>query len=79
VVAPREWRIRAAAERLGVPPAEAATITDDTDRNRARYHRQYYERDWNEPASYHMLLNTAALGLDGAAEVIVGRARALGW
>ncbi len=79
VVAPREWRIRAAAARLGLPPAEAATVTDATDKNRARYHRQYYGRDWNDPASYHMLLNTAALGLDGAAEVIVERARARGW
>jgi cytidylate kinase len=77
VVAPREWRIRAAAERLGVPPAEAATTTDDTDKMRARYHRQYYQRDWNDPVNYHMLLNTAALGLDGATAVIVGRAREL--
>ncbi len=79
VVAPREWRIRAAAELLGVPPAEAATVTDDTDKMRARYHRQHYQRDWNDPVNYHLVLNTAALGLDGAAEVVVGRARALGW
>jgi cytidylate kinase len=79
VVAPREWRIRAAAERLGVPQAEAATITDNTDKMRARYNRQYYERDWNDPTNYHMVLNTAALGLEGAAEAIVGRARELGW
>jgi len=79
LVAPREWRIRAAAARLAVPLQEAATITDDTDKNRARYHRQYYERDWNDPVNYHMLLNTAALGLDGAAAVIVDRAKALGW
>jgi cytidylate kinase len=79
VVAPREWRIRAAADRLGVPPAEAATITDDTDKMRARYHRQYYQRDWNDPTNYHMVLNTAALGLEGAAAAVVGRARELGW
>jgi cytidylate kinase len=79
VVAPREWRIRAAADRLGVPSAEAATITDDTDKMRARYHRQYYQRDWNDPTNYHMVLNTAALGLEGAAAAVVGRARELGW
>lgn len=79
VVAPREWRIRAAAERLGIPPAQAATVTDDTDKMRLRYHRQYYQRDWDDPTNYHLVLNTAALGLDGAVEVIVGRARALGW
>ena len=79
VVAPREWRIQAAAERLGVSPAEAATVTDETDKMRARYHRQHYHRDWNDPVNYHLVLNTAALGLDGAAEMVVGRARALGW
>jgi len=79
IVAPREWRIRAAAERLGLSPAEAATVTDDTDKMRARYHRQHYQREWNDPTLYHLVLNTAALGLDGAAEVVVGRARALGW
>jgi len=79
VVAPRQGRILAVAKRLSLSPAEAASLTDDTDRNRARYHRQYYQRDWNEPAGYHMLLNTAALGLDGAAAVIVERARMLGW
>jgi len=29
-------------------------------------------RDWNDPANYHLVLNTEALGLDGAAGVIVG-------
>ena len=79
VVAPRDWRVRAVAERLRIPPEEAARLTDETDRNRARYHRQHYQRDWSDPANYHLTLNTAALGLDGAAEVIVSRARASGW
>jgi cytidylate kinase len=79
VVAPREWRIRAAAARLGVSPGEAAAVTDDTDKMRARYHRQHYQRDSNDPVNYHLVLNTAALGLDGAAEVVIQRARALGW
>jgi len=28
---------------------------------------------------FHMVLNTAALGLDGATEVVVARAKTLGW
>jgi CMP/dCMP kinase len=76
MVAPRDWRIRAVAERLGMSLENAAALTDETDRNRARYHREYYQRDWADPANYHLTLNTAALGLDGAAELIVGRARA---
>jgi cytidylate kinase len=79
VVAPREWRILAVSERLGLQPSEAATLTDDTDRARARYHRQHYHRDWHDPANYHLVLNPAALGVDGAAELVIARARALGW
>jgi len=29
--------------------------------------------------NFHMVLNTGLLGFDGATEVIVGRARAMGW
>jgi cytidylate kinase len=79
IVAPRAHRIRAAAERLGVSPEEAARVMDDTDKMRARYHREYYDRDWADPVNYHMVLNTGALGLDGAARVVVRRAEELGW
>ena len=75
LVAPKPFRIARAAERLGVDPHQAEKILDDTDGNRARYLRKYYKRDWRDPANYHIVLNTEALGLDGAAEVIVGRAR----
>ena len=79
VVAPRDWRIRVIMQRLGIPQEEAAKLTDETDRNRARYHRQHYQRDWADPTNYHMVLNTAALGMEGTVDVIVGRAKALGW
>jgi cytidylate kinase len=79
LVAPRDHRIRVAVERLGVRPEEAARTVDDTDRARARYHKDHYRRDWSDPVNYHMVLNTGALGLDGATELIVARAGALGW
>jgi cytidylate kinase len=79
LVAPRSFRIHAASLRLGMDPAEVARIVDDTDAMRARYHSQYYQRDWADPLNYHLVLNTGLLGLAGAAELIVARARALGW
>jgi CMP/dCMP kinase len=79
LVASKSHRIAVAAVRLGVLPAKATEILEETDSMRARYHRQYYQRDWHDPVNYHMVLNTEALGLDGGAEVIVSRARALGW
>ena len=79
LVAPRAWRIDVAAARLGVSPAKAAAVLDDTDKMRGRYTQEYYRRDWNDPVNFHMVLNTAVLGLDGATEAVVARARVLGW
>lgn len=79
LVAPKPERIRETAERLGVAPKEAERMVDATDESRIRFHREHYGRDWADPAGYHMVLNTLSLGYGGAADVIVARARALGW
>lgn len=77
VVAPRAARIQAVAGRLGVDPAEAALEVDRSDANRKRYHAQYYERDWGDAANYHLVLNSAALGIEQTVATIVGRAKTL--
>jgi cytidylate kinase len=79
LVAPKAYRIQTAAERLGMDPDDAAALLEETDAMRARYHRQYYKRDWHDPVNYHMVLNTGVLGLDGAAAVIADEARRRGW
>ena len=79
LVAPRTFRAENAARRLGITPAQACAMLDETDRMRARYHREYYNRDWNDPLLYHMVLNTGLVGFAGATEIVVERARGLGW
>ena len=79
LVAPKSYRIQAAAARLGVNLQKAGAVVDESDSTRARYHRQYYQRDWNDPVNYHIVLNTGALGLDGATSVIVSEAQRRGW
>jgi cytidylate kinase len=79
LVAPRAFRVAAAAGRLGLDSHKAAAAVDESDAARARYHRQYYHRDWNDPINYHLVINTAALGFDAAAAVIVAEARRRGW
>ena len=79
LVAPRAYRIQAAAERLGVDPDQAARTVDETDRARAAYLRQYYRRDWYDPVNYHMVLNTGLLGLDGVTDLILNEAARRGW
>jgi cytidylate kinase len=79
LVAPRDFRIRIAIERRGIPKAEAPRLVDETDRNRRRYHKEFYNRDWDDPTHYDLVLNTERLGFEGAAQLIAARARALGW
>lgn len=79
LVAGREFRIRVVMERLGLDQRRAEKMMDETDAHRARYHKEYYERDWSDPVNFHMVLNTEALSFPGAAELIVARARSLGW
>lgn len=71
VVAPLEYRAQIIADRLGVSLDEAQRRVRDVDAHRARYHRQYYQRDWADPRGYHLVVNTGLLGLDRAATTIV--------
>jgi cytidylate kinase len=79
LVAPRLFRIQLVmiAEDLDAPAAEA--LMDRTDSERARYHREHYDRDWDDPAHFHLIVNTGLLGLEGAAAVILAQARRMGW
>ncbi|HTK55368.1 MAG TPA: cytidylate kinase-like family protein [Gemmatimonadales bacterium] len=79
LVAAKGHRIGVVAAREGIDAAAAEAAIDKTDANRARYHREYYRRDWSDPAQYHVTLNTGILGYDAAADLIVSRARQLGW
>ncbi|MEP6745261.1 MAG: cytidylate kinase-like family protein [Gemmatimonadota bacterium] len=79
LVAPKPHRIGVVAARLGVDRPAAEAAIDKTDANRARYHREYYRREWTDPAHYHLTLNTGVLGYEAAAELVVTRARQMGW
>ena len=75
VVGPVDYRVEVISKRLGIPLDEAGRRVRDVDAHRARYHRQYYNRDWADPAGYHLIVNTGWLGVERAAAVIVTAAR----
>ena len=79
VVAPRAFRIQLAQQTSGRDARGTEQLMDETDARRARYTRDHYTRDWDDPSHYHMVLNTGWLGLEGAAALVVAQARALGW
>jgi cytidylate kinase len=78
VVAPRDVRVKHAAERLDVPRKEAERVLDDIDRGRRDYVRQYYGRAWDDPANYDLVINTGKFSYEAAADVVVRAAGRLG-
>ena len=79
VVASKPWRMKLAVERLGVEPARAGQVVDDTDRRRDQYVRTYYRRHRQDPAIYDLVVNAERLGFEGAAGVVVAAAQRRGW
>jgi cytidylate kinase len=79
LVASMPFRVREAMRRLDLDEADATSAVVERDEGRERYHRENFGRDWNDPVNYHLVLNTELLGRAGAAELVVTRARALGW
>ncbi len=75
VAAPRDVRVNAVVERLGMSLKDAEHAVNETDANRVRYVKTHYGRVWGNPADYHLVVNTAFLGCEGAAAVVVGAAR----
>lgn len=79
LVASVAHRVREAMRRYGLSEAAARAAVTERDTNRARYHRELYQRVWADPVNYHFVLNTELLGTEGAAAMILDRVRALGW
>jgi cytidylate kinase len=79
VVASKPWRTRVAVERLGVDPANAAKVVDDTDRRRDDYVTAYYGRARQDLSNYDLVVNAEKLGFEGAAQMIVAEAKRRHW
>jgi cytidylate kinase len=73
--APREALESYAITNLGVSPEDAPRVVADNNQQREQYVKRHWKRDWRDLANYHLCVNTAWLGLDGSAELIVQLAR----
>jgi CMP/dCMP kinase len=73
--APFEELVRRAVEELGVPFAQARKQVLDMNHQREEFVKRYFKRDWHDLANYDLCLNTARLGLDGAADLVTQVAR----
>jgi len=75
---PPEARRRQAMQHRGLDAETAARQQVETDKARAAYVRHFY-RDlgrWDDPANYHMVLDSTTIPLDTCTKLIVAAARA---
>jgi cytidylate kinase len=73
--APRSALRAYATEKFNVDAHEADRIAADTNRQRDQYVKRHWGRNWLAHENYHLCLNTAWLGHERAAEIVVEEAR----
>ena len=73
--APKPALVARAMRRLGLDAAAAQRAVDDTNKQREQYVRKYWNRSWSAHENYHLCVNTEWLGIEGAADLVVGVAR----
>jgi CMP/dCMP kinase len=74
--APHPALVAYAIAHRGVDPAKASQEVTRMNKQREQYVKRHWGRDWRSFDNYHLCLDTARLGLDGAAELVVHAARA---
>jgi cytidylate kinase len=73
--APRSALRRYVMDKFNVDAAEADRMVSDQNKQREQYVKRHWNRNWLAVENYHLCVNTAWLGLDGAAEQVVEAAR----
>lgn len=68
--APFEVRVDRVSRHFALDPKEAAERVRRSDQDRRRYVREHFDREWLDPALYHLSVDTGRFGVEGAAELI---------
>ena len=67
---PVKDRIKRLVETEGVSERQAKKMIKQTDWERSSYHNYYTKQKWGDPGNYDLMINTAAVGINGAVETI---------
>ena len=73
--APTAYRVARVRELYRLDAAAAEEAVRDSDRNRCRFIHQLTGAPWGTPGSYDVSVDTAALGVDAAAALILAAAK----
>jgi cytidylate kinase len=70
IIAPFEERVERWAEREWLDPDRARKLVRKSDQQRAGFIKYYFDRDWDDPLGYDMVINTERLTVDSAVRMI---------
>ncbi|NWG17253.1 MAG: cytidylate kinase-like family protein [Chloroflexi bacterium] len=75
IEAPIETRIQRVQQAEGVNEITARQRIDEHDQASARYLRQNFKVQWDDPLLYHLVINTGKWNMESAAHIIVEAAK----
>ena len=70
IYADMDFREKRTIEKEYYAPKDAKKNIKRIDRERRDYFRYYTGKEWESPDNYDLMINTAAIGIDGAVETI---------
>ncbi len=77
--APTEARVERSSKRNGISREDAFDRIREKDRERAVYYQRYTGIVWGTVQNYHMSIDTGAIGINNAADLIIEFARMSGY
>jgi cytidylate kinase len=72
VIAPVEFRIRMAEERLGLTRNEVIAHIEKVDQDRRKWTQYLYGVDWEDPSLYDLVINLEHIGIEQACRLVTG-------
>lgn len=71
VHAGEDYRVENTMKRMGLEEKAARREVRQTDKARKKYYSHFTGLDWNDPDSYHMVLNSERMGFEECVQMIL--------
>jgi len=71
IVAPLDFRLRYAVDKLGISPDQVQGVIERRDRNHQWFHRSVCGDDFDSPLLFHLTLNTGLISIEKSADLIL--------
>lgn len=75
VYADNDFKRKRIIEEYGFDEKEANKLIKSRDKTRSRHYNYYCERLWGDRKNYHLMVNSAAFGIDKSVDLIIESAK----